>query len=158
MRPSRRTGRQKRKATVLTVTSLVDILSILLIFLLLSFSPEGALLHAAQDLELPESTSNERVMETDRVIAVTANGVSVGPKMVATFENWKGELLIPGLAQELGDVVGTDESSRRVLIQGDRLVPFDMLYAVLFTSHQAGYSNLALAAYERSDRPGGIQQ
>ncbi len=151
MRPTRkRRTRRRGAAALLTVTSLVDILSILLIFLLMSFSPEGALLHAAQDLELPETTAKEGIYETDRVVAVTGRGISVGENMVALLDDWQGELLIPGLAHALGNVAGSGEAERRVLIQGDRRIPFDLLYAVLFTSHQAGYRKLALAAYEET--------
>ena len=155
MRPGSTRRKRTGYATVLTVTSLVDILSILLIFLLMSFSPEGALLHAAQDLELPESSSREKIDETDKVIAVTVNGISLGDRMVADLRNWKGDLWIAELGAALGDVTGTDEARRRVLIEGDRLIPFDMLYAVLFTAHQVGYENLALAAYEKPDDKAG---
>ncbi len=155
MRPTQKKRRSKSGTTLLTVTSLVDILSILLIFLLMSFSPEGALLHAAQDLELPETTSKEGIFETDRLVAVSTRGISVGEQMVADLTSWKGELLIPELAAALGDVTGSVEADRRVLIEGDRRIPFDLLYAVLFTSHQAGYRRLALAAYEEEGESGG---
>lgn len=155
MRPTQKRRRSRKGTALLTVTSLVDILSILLIFLLMSFSPEGALLHAAQDLELPETTSKEGIFETDRVVAVSSGGISVGENMVTDLGDWKGELLIPGLARALGDVTGSDEAQRRVLIEGDRRIPFDLLYAVLFTSHQAGYRKLALAAYEEEGDRGG---
>lgn len=155
MRPTQKRRRSRKGTALLTVTSLVDILSILLIFLLMSFSPEGALLHAAQDLELPETTSKEGIFETDRVVAVSSGGISVGENMVTDLGDWKGELLIPGLARALGEVTGSDEAQRRVLIEGDRRIPFDLLYAVLFTSHQAGYRKLALAAYEEEGDRGG---
>lgn len=155
MRPTRKRRRGRRNSALLTVTSLVDILSILLIFLLMSFSPEGALLHAAQDLELPETTSKEGISESDRVVAVTGRGISVGDRMVADLDDWQGELLIPGLSAALGDVADTEEAGRRMLIEGDRRIPFDLLYAVLFTSHQAGYRKLALAAYEEETNGGG---
>jgi biopolymer transport protein ExbD len=74
---------------------------------------------------------------------------------VADLKGWEGELLIPGLSEALGDVSDTEEASRRVLIEGDRRIPFDLLYAVLFTSHQAGYRKLALAAYEEEKNRGG---
>ncbi len=149
MKPTRPRRRGRSGGAVLTVTSLVDILSILLIFLLLSFSPEGALLQAAQDLELPETTSRESVDRSDRVIAVTGRAITVGEKVAARLDGWDGSVPIAGLAALLGDVSSTPEADRRVLIEGDRRIPFDLLYAVLFTSHQAGYRNLALAAYER---------
>ncbi|NNE09822.1 MAG: hypothetical protein HKN20_14785 [Gemmatimonadetes bacterium] len=159
---ARRAGakRRTRFATVLSVTSLVDILSILLIFLLMSFAPEGAVIHAAQDLELPESTSPEKVEGSDLVLAVTERGVSVGEHMIAGLEDWKGQLWIPELGAAIGPVSEDDPAaaSRRVLVQGDKTIPFDLLYAVLFTAHQVGYQKLALAAYEKApDQIGGVQ-
>lgn len=155
MRPFRR-AKKKRSAGTLTLTSLVDILTILLIFLLKSFSPEGALLFAAQDVELPESTSPEGVTEGDLVLALTEHGVTLGEETVALASDLAdgGPLLVPSLAEALGRASGGDPASRRVLIEGDRRVPFRLLYRVLFTCHQAGYGDLALAAYEKEEAGG----
>jgi biopolymer transport protein ExbD len=138
-------------AGILTLTSLVDILTILLIFLLKSFSPEGALLHAAQDLELPESSSPEGVREGDLVLAIAADGVTIGEdRVLGREEILAGSgLFVPGLGAALAKAAGGDPGSRRLLIEGDRRVPFAVLYRVLFTCHQSGYQDLALAAVER---------
>jgi len=142
----------------LTLTSLVDILTILLIFLLKSFSPDGALLHAAQDLELPESTSKEGVTEGDLVLALTPSGVTLGEELVVTGDvlTQGGPLLLDRLAAALGPAAGGDPALRRVLIEGDRSVPFHLLYRVLFTCHQAGYETLALAAIEKEPEGGAL--
>lgn len=160
MRPCRRTKKRKGVPGVLTLTSLVDILTILLIFLLKSFSPEGALLHAAQDLELPESASKEGVTEGDLVLALTEFGVTLGEETVALGDELRegGPLLVPSLAAALERASGGDPAGRRILIEGDRRVPFRLLYRVLFTCHQAGYGDLALAAYQKEGaaREGGV--
>ncbi|MFH1279308.1 MAG: biopolymer transporter ExbD [Candidatus Eisenbacteria bacterium] len=156
MRPGRRTRRKKGAPGGLALTSLVDILTILLIFLLMSFSPEGALLHAAQDLELPESISKEGVTEGDLVLALTEHGVTLGEETVVLEVDLlaDGPLLLPGLAAALERASGGDPAGRRILVEGDRRVPFRLLYRVLFTCHQAGFGDLALAAYQREGAAG----
>ncbi|MFH1679574.1 MAG: biopolymer transporter ExbD [Candidatus Eisenbacteria bacterium] len=151
-----RIRRKRRGAGILTLTSLVDILTILLIFLLKSFAPEGALLHAAQDLELPESSSPEGVSEGDLVLALTGNEVTLGEERVLGCEEVLAGtgLYVPGLAEALAEASGGEPGSRRLLIEGDRRIPFSVLYRILFTCHQSGYQDLALAAVEREPAEG----
>lgn len=149
---------KKRKAPgALLLTSLVDILTILLIFLLRAFSPQGAILYAAQDIELPESTSPEGVTEGDLVVALSEGGVTIGESPAAAREDLHagGGLLVPPLSSALAAASGGAPGDRRVLIEGDREVPFGLLYRVLFTCQQSGYQDLALAAVEKEPVPGG---
>lgn len=159
MRPARREKRRRSPVGSLTLTSLVDILTILLIFLLKSFSPEGALLHAAQNVELPETTSEEGVTEGDLVIALSDRELTLGETSVAvaTELHQGGPLLLPTLASALDEASGGDPAGRRILIEGDKAVPFRLLYRVLFTCHQAGYDDLALAAFQKDVGEGGVR-
>jgi biopolymer transport protein ExbD len=152
----KRFGKKKVRGALM-LTSLVDILTILLIFLLRSFSPQGAILYAAQEVELPESTSPEGVTEGDLIVALSEGGVTIGEESVAGREDLvAGDgLLVPPLASALVSASGGEPGGRRVLIEGDRGVPFGILYRVLFTCHQSGYQDLALAAVEKEPVGGG---
>jgi biopolymer transport protein ExbD len=66
-----------------------------------------------------------------------------------------GRLLLPSLAEALAETSGVHSDGRRVVVQGDRRVPFGILYRVLFTCHQSGYPDLALAAIEKEPAAGG---
>lgn len=159
MKPLKNLRRKRRHAgAVLTITALVDILTILLIFLLKSFSPEGALLYAAQDLELPETTSRKGITEGDLVLSLSAHGLSLGGEPITSGEEMArgGGLLLPRLMAALEEAAPDGRSECHILVEGDRGVRFHMLHRVLFTCRQSGYEKLALAAYEKeSEGEGG---
>ena len=125
MKPGRRFRRKRGRVGLLTLTSLVDILTILLLFLLHAFSPEGGLLHAAQELELPETTSREGITEGDLVLALTPSGVTLGDRRITGAGELAGGggLLLRSLAVALGEASGGEAAGRRVLIEGDRRGP-----------------------------------
>jgi biopolymer transport protein ExbD len=154
---ARRRSRKKALQRGLLMTSVVDILTTMLFFLLQSFSSNGAIMCSAQDIELPVSSSTQGVSEGDLAIGVSEEGVSLGETMVVEGEELPegGRLLLPPLAAALTETSAGRPDGRRVLVQGDRRVPFGVLYRVLFTCHQSGYPDLALAAIEKEPAGGG---
>ncbi|MCA9728855.1 MAG: biopolymer transporter ExbD [Candidatus Eisenbacteria bacterium] len=158
--PARRGGPAER----LPLTSMVDMMTILIVFLLQSFSDDGSLLTPAAGVALPVATSGERPWSTIS-IEVTEGEIRVDGAPVCTLEEVQrsDETTIPGLARALarsnGATAGFDaagksgtedaDASRRVLIQCDREREFALLKKVLRTCSEAGYESPGLLV-ERS--------
>jgi len=160
-----RAARQGRRArgeddVKLNITSMMDMFTIILVFLIKNFSTEGAIVAAADNLTLPRSTVETRAKETLNVkvsrdnIVVEARMV-VDPKGYAELVKQK-DFLIPQLrdvlatyadeARQLGTVTGQPFSGS-ITIQGDTAIPYNVLTRVMYTCGQAGYPNMNLLVY-----------
>ncbi len=129
------------------LTSLVDMMVILLVFLLKSFSVEGQLVTPASDLRLPTSTTREAA-EPALSVEVTTSGINVDGVPVATTPAMASDagLIIPGLLDTLTALAprGAAAAPLRANVQCDRRVDFAVLKRVLATCSEAGYDDLAL--------------
>jgi biopolymer transport protein ExbD len=155
-----RRGRTKQRVPQLRMTSMMDILTVLLLFLLKSFVVDAEVVTPAPGVQLPESSSRTTPEET-LVIAIAHNQVTVGNELVATVEPsaTARTLLIPPLAERLqasrrqsmelrrlrGD---TEPFEAKVTIQGDRGMPFQVLQKVMYTCNQSGFDNISLAVLQ----------
>ena len=157
------TKREKRKPRPveepagLTMNSLMDIMTIILVFLLKSYSSDPVQLKQAADLKPPFSTSEIKATEST-VVTVTLNNVLVDDVKVIGLEAGKvaaadlssGSFLIDPLFQKLNDAVDHQkrvysyqkkkEFEGIVTIVADRHVPFQLLSQVMYTAGQATFS------------------
>lgn len=144
----------------LKITSMMDILTVLLLFLLKSFVAEGEVITPAAGVELPESRS-ETAPQESLVIAVASDRIAVGDEVIVGLdESVDGGLgpdtVIPLLAdhlrrasdqqKELAARRGHADTWRgRVTIQADRDMSFAVLQRVMYTCNQSGFEDVALA-------------
>jgi biopolymer transport protein ExbD len=162
-------GRRKRRALnlkapkgSLTMTSLMDILTTLLFFLLKSFVADGGPGIPPPEVTLPESSSLEQP-EVSLVIAVSEETILLGDQPVARTADAIARVGI--YIQELGKSLdeawnqmedlarrkGTeDELGAKITIQGDREIEFQLLQKVMFTCNQHGFDQIALAVVQGS--------
>jgi len=130
------------------LTSLVDMLTILLVFLLKSFSVEGNLVAAADDLQLPESISAERPSPALNV-EITTSGVNIDGRQVVPLQRVVAadSLLIDELRGALHGIAlatGIEDRENEVVIQCDRRLDFSVIKKVMFTCAQASFSDFSL--------------
>lgn len=127
------------------LTSLVDIMVILLFFLIQSFSVEGNLVTPSSDLELPVSTAT-KAPEPLCTVHITRNDVVVEDLVVTTNKKIEasGDFLLPDLFKvmkmqrsKIKDTLNT----RKLLIQADREIPFSIVKKVMFTCSKAGFED-----------------
>lgn len=142
----------------LSMNSLMDIMTIILVFLLKSYSTDPVQLKQAADLKPPFSTSDLKAEEST-VLTVTLNHILVDDEKVIgldagkvdTSELSSGTFLIDPLLQKLNDAVdhqkrvyqhrqGGKTFEGVVTIVADRQVPFRLLSQVMYTAGQATYS------------------
>ncbi len=134
------------------LTSLVDVMTILLVFLLKSFSVEGNLVTPSADLELPLSTAQKPPKPTC-TIEITRNAIASEGTIVAPLElvaNQDSLLVAP-----LFDWMSLQRSKcedttklQEVMIQSDREIPFHVVKRVMYTCSKAGFRDFSVLVLE----------
>jgi biopolymer transport protein ExbD len=148
----------KNGAATLNITSLMDVMTIILIFLLFSFSSQDQNLRLSKDMELPKSTS-EKPFKWAINITLTENELMVEDLSVCGYKN--GQFVdtredpdkIVLLYEQLTDLkslekyrkVERDASEPVVIFQADKKHKFDTIYKVMKTAAMAGYPNFRFA-------------
>ncbi|MFQ5638551.1 MAG: ExbD/TolR family protein [bacterium] len=143
----------------LRLTSMIDMFTILLVFLLQSFSAEGEIVSVSKDLELPKSTAQNPPKATP-ILVVTNDWIILDGKPVEKISAIKGldSVIINKLkrklseirafAEELGDLDANMGFKGEITIQGDKEIPFDILKKIMFTCGQVGFNNMLLAVHQ----------
>ncbi len=155
---SKRKRRNIGKPQKLRITSMMDILTVLLLFLLKSFVAEGEVVTPVPGVELPVSASKDQPVAT-LVVAVSETDILLGSELISTVREviegtgMKIEPLAARLAEakekqdEIAALRGTpnDDSEGQITIQGDREIPFQVLQKVMYTCQQSGFASISLA-------------
>ena len=160
MRNSRRIkrmGRNRLKITKMNLTSLMDVFTILVFFLLVN-SGSVEILDSPKEVTLPESRVETKPRETV-VIFVSPEEVLVQGKLVAYVEDIltdKPSALDPiaaRLAELKENVIGTNtltvSTSQEVTILADRSVPFIVIKTIMSTCTGEGFENVSLAVTQK---------
>ena len=159
----RRQTRKRGNATVkLNITSMIDMFTLMVVFLLQNYSAQGQLVTPAEGLQLPTS-SVEKTAEEALSVKVSKNSIMVENKMVITPAEYTAlsqqkDFLIASLytvlsqyseqAQKSAERFKT-EFSGKISIQGDNEIPYNILTRVMYTCGQAGYPNMNLVVYRK---------
>ncbi len=163
MRNSRRIKRMSRnrvKITKMNLTSLMDVFTILVFFLLVN-SGSVEVMEAPKNLALPESRVESKPRETV-VIFISPEDVLVQGKKVGLVEDILGG--VPSTLdnvklrlKELKDnVIGmstlTVAASQEVTILADKSVPFTVIKQIMSTCTREGYENVSLAVIQKESQ------
>lgn len=161
MKASRRIKRMSRNRGVIpkmNLTSLMDVFTILVFFLLVN-SGSVELVDAPKDVSLPESFEESKPRETV-VIAVSPETVMVQGQVVALVDDILNDEeatldpLIARLADLADRVIGsatlTVAESQEVTILADKSVPFIVVRKVMSACTGEGYENVSLAVIEKA--------
>ncbi|ASD64656.1 ExbD/TolR family protein [Bdellovibrio bacteriovorus] len=169
---SKRKGKRDVTA-LLSLTAMVDMFTVLVIFLLQNYNATGEILYIPKEVVLPKATS-VRELKPAHVVTISSKEILLDKDVVATFEDVKGteEWLIPKLKDTLSealvksraeqegklqnkirDVVETTRGEAeedpnawsKVTIQADKGVDFLTVKKVLFTVTEAGAGEINFA-------------
>jgi biopolymer transport protein ExbD len=161
MKSSRRLKRMSSKRmpliTKMNLTSLMDIFTILVFFLLVNSGAADAM-DPPKSVELPESVVEAKPRETV-VVFIDTEQISVQGKPVATM----AEVLdAPGrdieavktqLAKIRDSVIGPNtlqvSRSQEVTVLADKSVPFAVIKRVMSTCTSEGYGRISLAVVQK---------
>ncbi|MDZ7266417.1 MAG: biopolymer transporter ExbD [candidate division KSB1 bacterium] len=155
----KKVGRRKRELNMsLRLTSMMDMFTILLVFLLKSFSAEGQFVTVSPELTLPKSTSTIKP-KVAPIVAVTKEWVMLDDKPLVKIDDIDlgAGLQIPALQQSLqfsrsvAEKLGAQEErfgfQGKVVIMSDRDMPFAIIKRVMATCGATGYNNMELLVY-----------
>ena len=163
MRRSRRARKTLRaqRGTVM-ITSMMDILTTLLFFLLKSFVSDAGPSTPPPGVTLPNSTTEGQV-ENSIVIAVSDESILLGEKPVVRVKDalardgiYLEELAgsLDGAWTQMEDLAKRSgrekELTAKVTIQGDRDMEFRVLQKVMYTCNQRGFDEISLAVVQGS--------
>ena len=154
----KRMGRNKKKVTGLNLTSLMDVFTILVFFLL--FHASGSeVLEAPRQIKLPDSVVETKPRETV-VIMVSPETVLVQGKAVMNtvdLLNAKMETVVEitdRLKQIEQNIIGTSTKmaveSKEVTILADKTIPFQVLKKIMSTCTGSGYGRISLAVIQKT--------
>ena len=160
MRNSRRIKRMSRnrvKITKMNLTSLMDVFTILVFFLLVN-SGSVEILEAPKNVLLPESKVESKPRETV-VISVSPEEIMVQGQLVAMvadlMEGQPGAIdpITARLSQLKNTIVGPNTrvvaASQEVTILADRSVPFAVVKKIMSTCTGEGFENVSLAVIQK---------
>jgi biopolymer transport protein ExbD len=163
MRNTRRIKRMSRnrlKITKMNLTSLMDVFTILVFFLLVN-SGSVEVMETPKDMSLPESRVELKPRETV-VIFVSKDQVLVQGQVVAMVADiLEGDSdstsnITARLAQLKDNIVGpntlTVAASQEVTILADKSVPFAVIKRIMSTCTDGGYENVSLAVVQKESQ------
>jgi len=159
--PSKKKKRRSRLTeTTLSLTSMMDMFTIILLFLLVNYSAEGIVVTDPKKLSLPLSTSQKTpIRKLDIQITVEdiiVEGVKVmNTKDAMESQDYSIKPLLDSLNENTKKVefIAKNNPSFKftgeVMIQGDKGIPFILLEKIMYTCGQAGYGGISLAVISR---------
>ena len=157
-RRMRRMGRNKKRLTGLNLTSLMDVFTILVFFLL--FHASGSeVVEAPKQVKLPDSVVETKPRETV-VILVSPEIVLVqGEAVIATQALLDGrDEMVAEITERLRqlerNIIGistkTVVESKEVTIMADKTIPFRALKKIMSTCTGSGYGRISLAVIQKT--------
>jgi biopolymer transport protein ExbD len=157
-RRMRRMGRNKKKLTGLNLTSLMDVFTIL-VFFLLFHSGGGEAVEAPKQIKLPDSVVETKPRETV-VILVSPEVVLVqGEAVIKTADLLDDKIeTVAGITDRLAQlertIIGvstkTVVQSKEVTILADKTIPFSVLKKIMSTCTGSGYGRISLAVIQKA--------
>lgn len=135
-------GKWKRGIVAdLLLTALIDAFSILVIFLLMSFSSAGDILLVGKGQELPRA-SLASSLERNPVVKLEDGKIFLETQEV-TQDTLVGALL--GLRKQFAESHPGEEYPGVLMIQGDRRLKYEQLNQIILAASHAGFSDIRFA-------------
>jgi biopolymer transport protein ExbD len=154
----KRMSRNRGKLPKISLTSLMDVFTILVFFLLVN-SAASEVLDTPKQIKLPESIVESKPRETV-VIFVSPEHVLVQGDPVATIEEIlaSGEPNVEPIMERLAairdSVIGvrtaTVAESQEVTILADKSIPFSVVKKIMSTCTSQGYGRISLAVIQKA--------
>ncbi|HEY8211368.1 MAG TPA: biopolymer transporter ExbD [Myxococcaceae bacterium] len=150
----------------LNITAMMDMMTIILVFLLKSYSASNVAMTSSEDVRPPISTARTTPRDTVAV-TITPKHILVGDRVVVTLagghippEQLQGRLvtsLDASLKREveklkfIADRNPNAPFSRELSVIGDRKIPYDLLLTVLYTAGQNELENYRFVVIQKED-------
>ena len=159
----KRTREKKHTTISLNLTPMIDMFTILVVFLLKSYSATGYVGNVAKNLRLPTSTSRLQpqavltVAVTMKYILVEGQEVEAINQSDMTSQNLMLADLSASLKKEADKGLqieklsnGSNPFKGEMMIQADKSIPFRLLEKIMYTAGQAGYNTINLEVLQKT--------
>jgi len=142
----------------MNLTSLMDVFTILVFFLLVN-SATTEVLETPKQIVLPASVVEEKPRETVVIFISATDGTGQGEAVIATPEirtlpTQRIDPIATRLNELTASVIGlstqTVAQSQEVTILADRMVPFSVIKRVMSTCTGEGYAQISLAVLQKA--------
>lgn len=169
---SKRKGKRDVTA-LLSLTAMVDMFTVLVIFLLQNYNATGEIIYIPKEVVLPKATS-VRELKPAHVVTISNKEILLDKNVVATFDEVKSaeDWNIPGLKTQLQEALAKSKAEQegklqnkirnvvettrgeteedpnawnKVTIQADKGVDFLTIKKVLYTATEAGAGEINFA-------------
>ena len=157
-RRMRRMGRNKKKVPNLPLTSLMDVFTIL-VFFLLFHSAGGEAIEAPKQITLPESVVEAKPRVTVVILVSDEFVVVQGAAVIKTVDlldvradtvDEITERLKQLERNTIGITAKTAVESKEVTILADKTIPFRALKKIMSTCTGSGYGKISLAVTQKN--------
>lgn len=144
---------KKQSTFTLNITSMTDMFTILLVFLLQTYSTSDVQVNIDPGQRLPSSTSELSPTKALQ-ISLTKNELKIADQTIAKlvhedFENKdissSDSNFITPLFAELEKFAKDDKQKGNILMKADESLPYGVLRKVMYTASMAGFPNLKMA-------------
>ena len=156
----KRMSRNRMRITKMNLTSLMDVFTILVFFLLVN-SGSVEVMEAPKNVKLPESRVESKPRETV-VISISPEEVMVQGKVVAMVADILEDpsatvdAVTARLARLKENIIGTSTltvaASQEVTILADKSVPFAVIKKIMSACTGEGYENVSLAVIQNTQQ------
>jgi len=155
--------RNKQSTFPLQITSMIDMFTIILVFLLKSYASSAVDMAPSKDVVLPASTSSQQAVEALKVL-VSDKGIYVDDKQIVALQNGvfpksaldaQDEKFVRPLydalkaqADKTKGIAKQNESVNfegKVIFQGDQRLNYKILKKIMYTAAFAGYTDFKFA-------------
>jgi biopolymer transport protein ExbD len=144
----------------LQITAMMDMFTIIMIFLLVSFSSNPEKMRLDKDIQLPESTAEQDYVKNIKLVvsesSIEIEGETVAEVRSGEISDFDGELTKTTLFhrlrsfREIADQQNGDEKkAEHLLFFCDKRLPFKTINKIIKTAGMAGYPNLQFAVLEK---------
>lgn len=168
MAESKRNKFKTARSGGLIITSLIDFFSVVVIYLMKSYSAEGSILTNADNLVLPNSNSITKPKEIHVQVAASSDMVLVDNVPVVPTDDIRkipqeeADPIVKKLEEKLRACYAQEEEMVRlgalnkvegdIIIQVDKNVDFDVLFKIMNTCGKVGYNKMNFAVMSRIEQ------
>jgi biopolymer transport protein ExbD len=153
----------------LNIVAMMDMMTIILVFLLKSYTASAISLTQSEDIKPPVSSTRATPRDTVAV-TITPRDILVGDRVVVELRNGQvpaaalnGRLVVPldqALRKEveklkyIADRNPTAPFAKELSVIGDKRIPYDLLLTVLYTAGQNELENYRFVVLQKEAVPG----
>jgi len=157
--------KKKRRSANLNITSMMDMFTIILVYLIKSYNGDPATITPSANMDLPTSTAMTKPIIATKIM-VTKTHLLINEKVVTNLNSDK-KVEASGLEgfyiSELGNKLKKAREKKeklsqfndnikfegKALIIADQTVPFETIRNIMFTAGQESYDNFKFAVIKR---------